>query len=205
MWCCTALISYFLIWIWFTLIVALVGVCWRPHFDICVELSCCTTGLWTHWFQHEKGSHLMFCLLVYFVLGMLYLVLLTSLLPVSQSISCFWLTSFDLLWTIGCVLICAWEERAVLWLTATDSWPPVERVICILQETCERGDRSIITGASGCGMWNHLLLCRRWQQRAMEKFLEKGLQKEALEMQPHLLILQMSFIFNSIFQTHCIP
>ena len=110
MWCCTALLSYFLIWIWLTLTV---GVCWWPHFDICVELSYCTTALWTHWFQHEKGSHLMFCLLVYFVLGMLYLVLFTSLFPVSQSISCFWLTYFDLLWTIGFVFWSTLEKRGL--------------------------------------------------------------------------------------------
>ena len=78
----------------------------------------------------------------------------TYLLPVSQSISLFLvhISGFALDYWF-CVLICAWGERVVFWLTTTDSWSPVERVICILQETCERGDRSIITKASsGCSV-----------------------------------------------------
>ena len=100
----------------------------HSHFGSRFKLFCCTTGRNP---RISKGRGIPpNAWLTLFILFWVYYVLFCSHLQ-SRYLNpypCLWLIFLDFLWIVGCVLICAWGERVALWLFATNSWFPTDRM-----------------------------------------------------------------------------
>lgn len=77
-----------------------------------------------------------------------------------------------------------------------------EVVMIFIKESCGRSGRNALIRESSRWIWNPHWACKRWQQKVVEEFLEKGPWKEAPRIPALLVLVQKLFIFNTIFQIH---